>query len=81
MLNSCRCLSLSAACPTPFTLTDADGRPVSGFAHLGALMAATWLFESLHPILEEALLANKGYTLQLTGHSIGGACASMLAIM
>lgn len=72
---------LDAAVPMTLAVRGADGHDVSGYAHLGACMAARWLYETLRAPLAAALESRPGYTLQLTGHSIGAACASMVAMM
>lgn len=69
-----------AAPPAPFTSTCADGAEVSGHAHLGALRASAWLASELRAPLEAALEAHEGYGLAVTGHSLGAACAALLAI-
>ena len=76
-----------SACPVAVKFDmgfdSSGGQPatVAGHAHLGAYMAAMWLFETLQIPIQKAVEAHPGYTLQLTGHSIGGACATILSIM
>ncbi|KXZ45813.1 hypothetical protein GPECTOR_50g607 [Gonium pectorale] len=73
------CTSFTAV-PMEFTARDSDDKPVVGYAHLGATLASWWLYDRLRGELEAHLSANPGWTLQLTGHSIGVACASLLSM-
>ena len=69
-------------------LTDLDCRPVAlaalghdGHAHRGMLESARRLDALLREPVREALAARPGYSLVLTGHSLGGGVASLLAAL
>lgn len=69
-------------------LTDLDCRPVGvaalghdGHAHRGMLESARRLDALLREPVREALAARPGYSLVLTGHSLGGGVASLLAAL
>ncbi|KAG0598691.1 hypothetical protein M758_12G094000 [Ceratodon purpureus] len=53
----------------------------NGVAHSGMLGAAKWLLEKEGLTLKKLLSDNPGYTLVLTGHSLGGAVAALLAML
>jgi len=65
----------------PHHLLGEDGAVVTGYAHHGMLVAARWLTRTLGPSLEGALAANPGYELLVTGHSLGGGTAALVATM
>ncbi|CAI5519333.1 unnamed protein product [Closterium sp. Naga37s-1] len=52
-----------------------------GYAHKGLLQAAQWLLEREAETLKELLQANPGFSLTLSGHSLGSGIASLLAIL
>ncbi|CAI7735282.1 unnamed protein product [Closterium sp. NIES-54] len=52
-----------------------------GYAHKGLLQAAQWLLEREAESLKELLRANPGFSLTLSGHSLGSGIASLLAIL
>lgn len=69
-------------------LTDLDCKPVAvdllgqhGHAHRGILQAARKLDAELKETVRAALTARPGLTLVLTGHSLGGSVASVLAML
>ncbi len=59
---------------------DADG-PTA--VHGGMLRAALWLLAETHDPLRDALQSErcKGYSLHITGHSLGGGCASLVSAL
>jgi len=50
------------------------------FCHSGMLAGAKWIYDDLerHKILDEAMAANPGFGLRITGHSLGAGVAAML---
>merc|ERR1712157_443591 len=58
-----------------------DGR--NEFGHKGFLTRVQCLYQDLldQGTLKEVMLKNCDYTLRVTGHSLGAACAAFLAIM
>ena len=53
----------------------------TGWAHAGMLKAATRLLEAVMPTVRAALSSHPGYRLVLTGHSLGGGLAALLAML
>lgn len=71
-------LSLSDA------LTDALAREVpfcGGYAHEGIAFAAKTIYESTREILEKEFVKHPGYTLMITGHSLGAGTAMLYTIL
>jgi len=54
---------------------------VEGFAHSGFLKSAQYLASVLHAEVVEALRANPGYGLVITGHSLGAGVATLLTLL
>ncbi|XP_024517736.1 sn1-specific diacylglycerol lipase beta [Selaginella moellendorffii] len=52
-----------------------------GNAHFGTAQAARWFFHNEVQTLRKCLQENMGYGLRIVGHSLGGATASLLAMM
>ena len=53
--------------------------PTSIRAHDGILLSSKKLTDDLQPLIENLLLP-QGYKIQLVGHSLGAACAAMVAV-
>mmetsp|Transcript_15599 Transcript_15599/g.30185 ORF Transcript_15599/g.30185 Transcript_15599/m.30185 type:complete len:509 (+) Transcript_15599:106-1632(+) len=66
---------------TPFSIIDDDGKTLSGSVHSGFLLAAENIQAEVQHVVEAALQDNPGYKVQVTGHSLGGACATLLAFL
>ncbi|GMH44022.1 hypothetical protein BSKO_11956 [Bryopsis sp. KO-2023] len=71
--------SLTGACK-PHHMVSSDG-VVLGHSHFGMLAGARWILKETAPTIEAALAANPGYTLRITGHSMGGGAAAMLTMI
>lgn len=54
---------------------------LGGHAHKGMVLSVQRLFRDVWPVVQQAMASNPGYGLVLVGHSLGGAVASMLAMM
>ena len=68
--------------PLKATFGAADAsNPICGFVHSGIMEAAKHVFELSLPYLKKAIEANPGHPILVTGHSMGGGCAALLALM
>jgi len=66
----------------PFdSVFDDDSTFLKGWVHRGFLKSAQRLANDLHEPVKEALDANPGYELVITGHSLGGGVATVLTLM
>ncbi len=54
---------------------------VHGFCHAGVVRSARNVFEEIRQPLLDALRANPGFELLITGHSLGGATAAVLSLI
>ncbi|CAD7699635.1 unnamed protein product [Ostreobium quekettii] len=64
----------------PHHVVDQNG-VVLGYSHFGMLAAARWILKEASPMIKDAMEANPGYALRITGHSMGGGAAAMLTMM
>lgn len=73
-----------------FTSLSSAGKPhhmvnnrgvVLGHSHFGMLASARWLLKQVVPLITEGLQDNPGYSLLVTGHSMGGGTAAILTMM
>ena len=65
-------------------LTDALAREIpfcGGYAHEGIAFAAKHIYESTRELIEQELAKRPGYTLMITGHSLGAATAMLYTIL
>lgn len=51
-----------------------------GYVHHGMSISAEWGVTNVGPVLREHLVANKGYRLNIVGHSLGAGVATLLTI-
>lgn len=80
-----------AAVPHWFTCARADAAPeekllavdteIKGYGHYSMLRSALNLYESLLPLLERAVEAHPDYEIVVSGFSLGGAAATLLAML
>jgi alpha-beta hydrolase superfamily lysophospholipase len=54
---------------------------MGSLAHLGMVQSATALHKAVKPELAQALESNKGYTVVVVGHSLGGGTAALLTML
>jgi len=65
-------------------LATTESVPLDGkkyYVHSGFLRAATFIANQIAPLLKKLLKDNPGYTLTVTGHSLGGATATVTGIL
>lgn len=76
-------LTDAAAASIDFKLNRAKGEEGPSAVHGGMLRAALWLLAETHDPLRDALHSDrcKGYALHITGHSLGGGCASLVSAL
>mmetsp|Transcript_1439 Transcript_1439/g.1991 ORF Transcript_1439/g.1991 Transcript_1439/m.1991 type:complete len:505 (+) Transcript_1439:230-1744(+) len=68
--------------PAKFSVADTvTNEELDGFAHEGFLTAARVLAFDLHDEVAAALNENPSYSLAVTGHSLGGSVATLLALI
>ena len=67
------------ATDTHDTSSAAQGTPWGGCAHSGVLNGALWLLREVGSCLQ--ILSERGFEVVLTGHSLGGACVTVLAVL
>lgn len=60
---------------------DDDDDVVEGFGHAGVLRSARNLFHRIRHTVLTAIHENPGFELMVTGHSLGGATAAVLALI
>jgi hypothetical protein len=64
------------------SVRDCEGeKTLRGQAHRGFLKSAQRLAGDLHELVARALRDNPGYELAITGHSLGGGVATLLALL
>lgn len=71
--------SLTAPAPPPVR-PPARRRP-AGYAHSGFLTAARWLFAQTFEAIKGEVESHAGYSLTVTGHSMGAGAAVLLTMM
>lgn len=64
-----------------FSLSDADDDVIEGHGHAGVLRSARNLFHRIRDTVLVAIRENPGFELMVTGHSLGGATAAVLALI
>lgn len=82
--RQCVVMSIRGTYNTTDILTDLNPHTepfLNGVVHSGMLGAAKWLLEKEGRLLKNLLTDNPGYTLVLTGHSLGGGVAALLAML
>lgn len=70
-----------AATHDPFFVRATGGKIVKGYGHSGVLRSARNLFGHIREATLAALSENEGFELMVTGHSLGAATASVLAMI
>jgi hypothetical protein len=60
---------------------EASNPSIVGYVHSGIMAAANFVLEQSLPYLQEAVKSNPNYPILVTGHSMGGGCAALLALL
>ena len=61
--------------------TKASNPSIVGHVHSGIWAAANFVLEQSLPYLQNAVKSNPEYPILVTGHSMGGGCAALLALL